>query len=259
MPQLSGVVIAQDEERDLPRCLRSMAFCDELLVVDGGSRDRTVEAAHQAGARVVEHAWPGYSEQRRFALSQVTGDYVLSLDADEWVSDALREAIVKELAGGRPASGYELRVQNWFSGRWLRFGGRGHDYHLRLFRREAASYPDRRVHEGVEVRGEVRRLSGPLFHESYADLSDYLRKIDRYSTLSAEERQARGARFSPLIAAVRLPIGFFRRYLLQLGFLDGYAGFLHAVLAAYGDFLKLAKLRELQAPAPARESSSMTR
>jgi glycosyltransferase involved in cell wall biosynthesis len=257
--RLSGLIIAQDEERDLPRCLRSLAFCDELVVVDGGSRDGTVEAARKAGAQVVENAWPGYAAQRRFALSQVRGDYVLSLDADEWVSDALRAAIVGALRGERPANGYELRVQNWFCGRWLRFGGRGRDYHLRLFKRDVASYPERRVHEGVEVRGEVRRLSGPLFHESYTDLSDYLRKIDRYSTLSAEERHARGARFSALLAAVRLPFGFWWRYVVRLGFLDGYAGFLHAVLTAYGDFLKMAKLRELQSPRPAPDASSMTR
>ena len=244
--RLSGVVIAQDEERDLPRCLRSLSFCDELLVVDGGSRDRSVEEATKAGARVVANPWPGYSEQRQFALAQAKGEYVLSLDADEWVSDELREAIVRELAGSSPSEGYELRVQNRFCGRWLRFGGRGHDYHLRLFRRDRANYPERRIHEGVEVRGKIGRLAGPLFHESYADLSEYLRKIDRYSTLGAEERRARGGRFSPWIAALRLPFGFAWRYCVQLGFLDGYAGFAHAALAAYGDFLKLAKLRELE-------------
>jgi glycosyltransferase involved in cell wall biosynthesis len=243
--RLSGVVIAQDEEHDLPRCLRSLSFCDELVVVDGGSRDRTVETAGSAGARVVANPWPGYAAQRRFALAQATGDFVLSVDADEWVSDDLRAAIVEAMASPSQ-DGYELRVQNRFCGRWLRFGGRGHDYHLRLFRRELASYPERRVHEGVEVKGRVGRLSGTLFHESYADLSDYLRKVDRYSTLAAEERLARGARFSVWVAALRLPFGFAWRYGIQLGFLDGYAGFLHAVLAAYADFLKLAKLRELE-------------
>jgi glycosyltransferase involved in cell wall biosynthesis len=246
--RLSGVVIAQDEQRDLPRCLRSLGFCDELVVVDGGSHDGTVEEARKSGARVVENPWPGYAEQRRFALAQTSGDYVLSLDADEWVSDELREAILRELASPSPSDGYELRVQNRFCGRWLRFGGRGHDYHLRLFRRDRVSYPQRRVHEGAEVSGRVRRLPGPLFHESYADLSEYLRKVDRYSTLQAEERWVRGVRFSPWIAALRLPFGFAWRYLVQLGFLDGYAGFLHAVLATYGDFIKLAKLRELEAP-----------
>ena len=245
--RLSGIVIAQDEERDLPRCLRSLAFCDEVVVVDGGSRDRTVERATKLGARVVVNAWPGYAAQRRFALAQAGGEYVLSLDADEWLSDELRASIISALGSTSPAEGYELRVQNRFCGRWLRFGGRGHDYHLRLFRRELAEYPDRQVHEGVRVRGRISRLADPLFHESYADLSEYLSKVDRYSTLAAQDRRARGARFSPLVAALRLPFGFLWRYCVQLGFLDGYAGFLHALLASYGDFLKLAKLRELEA------------
>jgi glycosyltransferase involved in cell wall biosynthesis len=246
--RLSGVVIAQDEERDLPRCLRSMTFCDELVVVDGGSRDRTVEEAASAGVRVIQNPWPGYAAQRRFALTQAKGEYVLSVDADEWVSDELRGAIVRELSGPSPLNGYRLRVQNRFCGRWLRFGGKGHDYHLRLFRRDLASYPERLVHEGALVAGSLGRLAEPLYHESYADLSDYLRKLDRYTALSAQERQARGTRFSPWLAAARLPVGFLWRYCVQLGFLDGYPGFLHAALAAYGDFLKLAKLRELQAP-----------
>jgi len=245
--RLSGVVIAQDEARDLPRCLRSLAFCDEVVVVDGGSRDRTVDVAEAAGARVIPNPWPGYAPQRRFALAQAKGDYVLVADADEWVSDELRGDIERALGQAKPLDGYELRVQNRFFGRWLRFGGKGHDYHLRLFRREAGSYPERRVHEGAVVAGRAGRLRGPLCHDSYADLSDYLAKLDRYTTLSAEERLARGDRFSPLVAAVRLPFGFLWRYLVQLGFLDGWPGLLHAALAAYGDFLKLAKLGELEA------------
>jgi glycosyltransferase involved in cell wall biosynthesis len=246
--RLSGLVIAQDEERDIARCVRSLDFCDEVVVVDGGSRDDTVGVAERIGARVVINPWPGYAAQRRLALEQSSADFVLVVDADEWVSEELRDSIRRALGSAAPLAGYLLRVQNRFCGRWLRFGGKGHDYHLRLFRRDGASYPERAVHEGAVVEGSVGRLFGPLYHESYADLSEYLRKLDRYSALSAQDRQRQGRRFSPWVAALRLPFAFVWRYFVQLGFLDGFAGYQHAALAAYGDFLKLAKLRELQAP-----------
>jgi glycosyltransferase involved in cell wall biosynthesis len=243
--RLSGVVLAQDEEQDLPRCLAALSFCDEIVVIDGGSRDRTADVARSAGARVVAHAWPGYGAQRQFSLGEAQGEFVLAVDADEVVDDELRGAVVQALADPAPRAGYRVRVANQFMGRELRFGGLGHDYHTRLFRREGASYPDQ-LHAGVRVAGPLGRLPGALRHQSYRDLSDYLAKTNRYTSALARERYARGARFSAAGAALRLPWGFFKRYLLQLGVLDGYPGFAHAGLSAFYDFLKVAKLRELE-------------
>jgi glycosyltransferase involved in cell wall biosynthesis len=243
--RLTGVVLAQDEERDLPGCLAALSFCDELLVIDGGSRDQTVEVARRAGARVVQNPWPGYGAQRQFSLGKARGDYVLAVDADEVADDALRAGIAQALAVPAPLAGYDVRVANHFQGRELRFGGLRRDYHTRLFRRKGATYPDQ-LHAGVRVDGPIGRLPGALRHESYRDLSEYLTKTDRYTSALARERHARGDRFCALRSAIRLPWGFAKRYLLQLGFLDGYPGFAHAALSAYYDFLKVAKLREIE-------------
>ena len=246
--KVSGVVIAQDEERDLPACLGSLAFCDEVVVVDGGSRDRTVELARAAGARVVEHAWPGYGAQRTFALGQAQGDYVLFVDADERVDVELRKVDPSSGRGSTGPAGGEVLVKNFLYGRQLRFGGCGGDWHLRLVRRSAARVREAEVHEGLEVDGQVVRLAGGLEHRSYQDLSDYLGKSNEYTSLLAKQRLERGDRFSPVGAALRLPWGFGKRYVLQLGFLDGWPGFAHAALSAYYDFLKVAKLKDLQLP-----------
>lgn len=243
MPRLSLIVIARDEERDLPRCLASVP-ADEKIVVDSGSRDRTREVAVAAGAKVVEHPWQGYGKQKAFALAQATGEWVLSLDADEALSPELAAELPRAMERADVA-GYELAYRSEVFGKVLRFGGWGHEHHLRLFRREKARIADVAVHEGFVVDGQVERLRQPVLHRPYEDLSEYLRKLDRYTTLAAVERERRGRRFSPLSIA-RAPWGFFRRYVLFGGFLDGYPGFLAASLGAMYDVLKVAKQRELQ-------------
>ena len=243
--RLSGVVVAQDEERDLPRCLEALAFCDELVVVDGGSRDRTVEMARDRGARVVENPWPGYGAQRQRSLAEARGEWVLAVDADEVVDDALRAAVLARVAEPGGPDGYLVRVENRFFGRPLRHGGLGRDLHLRLHRRAKARYEDK-LHAGAIVEGALGTLPGALVHETYRDLQDYLEKLNRYTSAVAREKHAAGQRFSPLPAAIRLPWGFGRRYVLQAGFLDGWPGFAYAALSAYYDFLKVAKLHDLE-------------
>jgi glycosyltransferase involved in cell wall biosynthesis len=245
--KLTGLVIATDEERDLPACLQSLAFCDELLVIDGGSTDQTVEVALDAGARVVANPWPGYAEQRRFGLAAAQGEWVLAIDADERVDEELRSAVQRVVAS-EPAegvAGFEVRVQAVLFGRRLRFGGMGHDAHLRLFRRNRAKVEAHAVHELFSVEGSTRLLPGALAHHSFGSLSEAALKADRYSSLAAREQFGEGRRMSRAVAALRLPWAFARRYLLFLGFLDGYAGFVNAALLSYADFLKGVKLVEL--------------
>jgi glycosyltransferase involved in cell wall biosynthesis len=243
-PLLSAIIITRDEERDLPACLESLkGLAGEVIVVDSHSADRTREIAAAAGARVFERDWPGYGPQKAFALGQASGAWVINLDADERVTPELAREIKALLAGRPEANGYELPFRNFFLGRRLRFGRGARESHLRLFRRDQASYPERKVHEGVEVRPPVGRLRGAVEHHSYRDFSEYLKKCDEYTAIIAARKRAAGGVFRPWMN-LRLPWEFFLRYVLKAGFLDGSAGFAYAALSAYYAWLKHARLLE---------------
>ncbi len=244
MPRLSVTIIARDEELDLPECLASVAFADEIVLVDSGSRDRTRAIAQAAGAKVLERPFDDFAAQKQFALAQATGDWVLNLDADERCSGPLREALGAAMAR-EGVGGYRVRFETWLFGRRARFGGLGRERHLRLFRREGARYPPRKVHEGVEVAGEVRALDAPIHHYTYRSLEEYLDKINRYTGAAAADRFAAGRR-SSRFALARGLWGFFRRYVLKLGFLDGRVGLVFALMSGLYDFLKVAKIEDLE-------------
>jgi len=255
---VSLIVIARDEAHDLPRCLASVPFAAEKIVVDSGSADRTREVAAEAGARVIEHAFEGYGAQKAFAFAQASSEWVLSLDADEALSPELAEEIPRALAS-TACDGFLLRYRSEVAGKVLRFGGWGTEHHLRLFRRSKARIEPVVVHEGFRVDGKVGRLRAPVLHRPYADLSEWLCKLDLYAGLGAQERTRRGRRFYSL-SGLRAPWGFFRRYVLRLGFLDGYPGYLAAALGATYDMLKLAKQRELElGPATANSEPEIQR
>jgi glycosyltransferase involved in cell wall biosynthesis len=235
---LSVAIITRNEAANLPRTLASARFAREIVVLDSGSTDETVEIAMRTGARLLEEPWKGFARQKNSAIAHTTGDWVLSLDADEEVSPELQREI-EALLDGEPAfSAYSMPRLNHFLGRPLRHGGYWPDPKLRLFRRGVARFEERPVHESMTASCRVGRLKGPLIHRCYPTLGEYIEHMNRYSQMSAEMLAAAGRTSRSLPAflwnAFANPVATFAyNYFLRLGFLDGRAGLLqhlnHAV------------------------------
>jgi glycosyltransferase involved in cell wall biosynthesis len=243
---LSAVVIALDEEAQIAAALETVRFCDEAVVVDAGSTDRTRDIAAAAGARVVVNApWPGFVAQRNFAMDQARHDWVLALDADERVTPALRDEIQALRAAGFAHAGYRIPRVAWYLGRWIRGTDWYPDPQLRLFDRRRGRWHGSLIHESVRVEGAVGRLRSDLEHFSYVDISDHLCAIDRYTTLWARESFEAGRRASFAGMAGAAGFAFVRNYLLRGGVRLGGPGLVVSALNSYYTFCKLAKLREL--------------
>ena len=242
---ISAVVITFNEEERLRSCLESLAWVDELVVVDAESSDKTVQIAREFTDRVWVRPWPGFAGQKNFAIEQATGDWIFSVDADEEVPPELRVEIGAVLEGrGESVQAYRVPRRNIFWGRWVRHGGLYPDWQLRLFRRGLGRFVDHSVHESAQVTGTVGRLRAPLVHRSYRGVADFLARADRYSTLAAEAwiRSGRPARRSDLVFR---PLGrFLGMYVARAGFLDGWRGFLLACLYAYYVLIRSAKVWE---------------
>ena len=246
MSGLSVVIITRDEEEAIGAALDSVAFADEIVLVDSGSRDRTVEIARARGAKVIETTdWPGFGAQKNRALDHATHDWVLSLDADERVTPELRaeiEAIVKD---GASRDAYDVPRLSSYCGRYLRHGGWWPDYVTRLFRRDKARFSDDLVHERLVVTGSTGKVKAHLLHEAFEDLEEVLRKVDQYSTANARMMHALGKRGSRATAILHGGWAFFRTYVLRAGFLDGRHGFMLAVSNAEGTYYRYLKLMRL--------------
>ena len=244
---LSAAVVVLNEEDRLRACLESVVWADEIVVVDSGSSDKTMAIAREFTDRAMFRAWEGYGAQKNFALGQCRGDWLLSIDADERVSDALREEIQAAMRADRPEAGYFLPRRNVFQGKWVRHGGLYPDWQLRLFRRGRGTFVERAVHESVRVDGPTGRFSAPLVHESYRSIGDAVARLNRYSDLAATDlaRAGRGGSLADLL--VRPAWRFVSMYLLRAGFLDGWRGLVLAALHAHYVFLRAAKVRERRA------------
>ena len=235
-PRLSAIVIAKNEAADLPDCLASLAFCDEIVVVDSGSTDATVAIARAAGAVVrVSEDWPGFGLQKQRALELASGDFVLSIDADERIPADLAEEIRAAIGRGDHA-GWRINRRSSFLGRFLLHGGWYPDRVLRLARRSAARFTPDLVHERLVVDGPVGDLGHDMIHHSYRTIDEVLDKGRRYATASAAERRARGKRGGLAIALLRAMWAFLRHYVLKAGFLDGAHGFVAALAKAQETF-----------------------
>lgn len=245
--ELSAVIITQDEEANIVRCITSLKdVVDEVIVVDSGSTDRTVELAKEEGAAVTHRPWTNYSDQKNFANALARGAFILSMDADEALSPELRGAILEARRNGL-AGAYSMPRMTNYCGTWVRHGGWYPDTKVRLFPKDKARWEGAFVHETLELDPglSVTPLRGDLLHYSYGSISDHIRQVDLFTTIGAQglfERRKRAGFVKLFLSPVAKFIG---DYLLRGGFRDGWHGFVIARISAHATFLKYAKLRQL--------------
>jgi glycosyltransferase involved in cell wall biosynthesis len=243
MSTISAVVITQNEQENVIDCLRSLEFVNEIVVVDNCSSDRTLELAAGFTDKVFSQPISGFHDAKNFGIAKATGDWILSIDSDERVTAELAKEIRQAAESGSQEVGFFMPRKNFLGVKWLKHGGQYPDFQLRLFRKGKGKFASVSVHERVEVEGNVGRLENALLHYTYRDLSDFLRKIDRYTTLEAE--QAGDVRGVSAFDLVRLPARkFVSTYFLKKGYRDGVLGMAVSGLTAFYVFVKLAKVWE---------------
>lgn len=248
MKAISAVLITQDEEAKIGRALRSLEkIADEIVVVDSGSTDRTVEICRQAGARVTYHPWQGYRQQSQYATDLAQNDWVLSLDADECVSTSLRRELQAwKKAPETPHNGFFVARKTFFLGRWIDHTTWFPDWQLRLFRKSCGSWQGGRVHEAFKVEGETGRLANVLEHYTYSDISEYLSQLERFSSLAAADYYDNGRRSNWTHLTLYPALAFVNNLVIRRGFLDGIPGLAVSTLSAVSVFFKYLKLWELE-------------
>lgn len=242
---LSVTIITRNEEANIAACLESVAWASEKIVVDSGSTDRTVDIARELGARIIEIEWRGFGDAKQRGLDSATEEWVLSLDADERVTSELAREI-RCCIGDANVNGFKLPRLTRFVDTWIYHSGWYPGYILRLFRRDKAHFTNSLVHERVKIDGATNVLKNHLLHYSYSSLDDYLLRMNRYTSLAAEEMFSARKRFGFWQPLLKAPAAFVKCFLVRRGFLDGWAGLQIAVLSAMYAFTKYSKLRELE-------------
>jgi glycosyltransferase involved in cell wall biosynthesis len=244
---LSVAVVCKNEEDRIEACLASAAFADEIVVVDSGSADRTLELARRFTDRILFREWKGWRDQKQWAAAQCRNEWVLTLDADETIGPELAAEISAALSRPSiPENGFTLPRRTFYQGRWIQHAGWYPDRKLRLYRQSLARFGGDDPHEVIEVPPPVGAFSGDLFHYTYRDLHHQAAQLARYAHVNAQARHDRGARFHLLDLLFRPPFAFLKSYLLQQGFRDGMPGFIIGVMVGYYTFLKYARLWEME-------------
>lgn len=245
--RISACVLTFNEEPKIRRCLRSLTWCDEIVVLDSFSTDRTVVIAREFTDRVYQHEWLGYVGQRNLLRGMARHPWILFIDSDEEVSPELRDEILREFEVGTGIhSGYEFPRQVFYLGQWIRHGEWYPDLKLRLFKKDLGRTEGEEPHDKVVVSGPVRRLKNPLWHYTYDDIRDHIDTLNRFSGITARQREIQGREFRWVDLTVRPVLRFLKGYFLRGGFRDGARGFVIAVLCSMGVFLKYAKQWERQ-------------
>lgn len=249
--RVSAILITKNAAATLRRCLQSLSWADEIVVVDSGSTDDTPAICRELGVKFIASIdWPGFGPQKNRALDAATGDWVLSIDADEWITPALRDEIRAVMAAPAAATAYAMPRQSSFCGRFMKHSGWWPDYVVRLFQAGGARFSDDAVHERVVPTGRVSRLRQPLLHEAVTTMDQMLNKVNLYSGASANMLHERGRRASIGTALLHGGWAFFRTYVLRRGFLDGAEGFVLAVANAEVSYYRYIKLMLLRRNSP---------
>jgi glycosyltransferase involved in cell wall biosynthesis len=245
MAKISAVVITYNEEKNIRRCLESLKFADEIVVVDSESKDKTVSIAREYTEKIFIQKWLGFARQREFACKLASSEWVLNVDADEVVTPELAEEIKKKIDVFSEIDGYWIRRRSKFLGRWIEHAWQP-DWVLRLLKKGKGILVEKQVHEGVSLKGETGRLKGKIEHYPFENLSHNLKKLDSYTTLSAFEMEKKGKAgvlpkfiFSPIL-------GFFKVYIIKQGFRDGIPGLILSVIHSFYIFSKYAKYWEMK-------------
>ncbi|MCC7401979.1 MAG: glycosyltransferase family 2 protein [Chitinophagaceae bacterium] len=244
MEPVSAVIITLNEEHNLLSSLPKLSWCDEIIIVDSGSSDSTLDICKSFGCKIFHRQFDGYGTQKQYAVSIARNDWVLCLDADEVMSDALVDEIRKEMQAPL-AEGYLIPMTFVFLGKKFHYGKEGWRYFMRLYNKKSGSFNDNKVHEKIELNGSTRKLCNNIYHYSYHSLNQYFDKFNRYSTYGAEMAFQRGKRKSLFAVVTAIPFNFLKYYFIELNFLNGLSGFYWSVLNAFYHFAKYIKIREL--------------
>lgn len=246
MAKISAVIITYNEEHNLPLLLPKLLWCDEIVIVDSGSTDRTLAICLAYNCKIHYRKFEGYGLQKKHALSLAENDWILSLDADEIPSDELIDNLREEMRNPS-ADGYYIPMVFVFMGREFRYGKESLRYILRVFNKTRGSFSEDKVHERIVVNGICKKLSGSFYHYSYRDFTQYFEKFNRYSSFGAEISYHQEKKRSLVAVLFAIPLNFLKYYFVERNFMNGWSGFCWSVLSAFYHFAKYLKLREIYA------------
>ncbi len=241
MNKISATIITKNEEKNIERCLKSLNWVDEIIVVDSGSTDKTIDICRKYNCKIIETEWLGFGKTKKFAVNSASNNWIFSIDSDEEVTSEL-EAEIKNILVNPTHNGYKIKRKSFYLGKMINHSGWESDFPLRLFNREYGNFNEKDIHESVIVEGEVRKIESNLLHYTYPTISSHLSRINRYSDIQAKELKKNGKHYSLFIVLFFGLNKFLKMYVLKLGFLDGKEGLILCCNSAYGVYLKYLKL-----------------
>jgi len=243
--KISVCIITKNEEKNITRCLKSLEWADEIIIVDSGSVDDTIEICKKFDCKIYQSEWLGFGTTKKLAVDYAVNDWILSIDADEEISDQLRNKL-HSILNTDDSNGYKIKRNSIYLNKEIKFSGWQDDFPLRLFNKREGNFNDASVHESVVLANpKIKKINEPIFHYPYYSISIHIKKINLYSQLSAEKMYQIGRKTNLLFALTSAMLKFFKMYFIRFGFMDGKVGFILSTLSAYSNFLKYLKLWEL--------------